>query len=39
MMGDKRYTEAVDSRRVRRLGVVGERNQRSEAGLERKVER
>ena len=39
MIGDKRYTEAADFVPIRRGGVVGERDQRCEAGRERKVER
>ena len=39
MIGDKRYTEAADFVPIRRGGVVGERDQRCEAGRERTVER
>jgi hypothetical protein len=39
MIGDKRYTEAADFKRIRPLGVVGERCDRIEAERKRTVER
>ena len=38
MIGDKWYTEAADSFRIRPGGVVGERHERIEAELKRMVE-
>ena len=39
MIGDKRYTEALDVRGIRLAGVVGERDQGGEAEPEGEVER
>ena len=38
MIGDKRYTEALDFHRIRPVGVVGERRRNVEAGAEATVE-
>ena len=38
MIGDKRYTEALDFQRIRPLGVVGERCSDIEAEAEATVE-
>ena len=38
MIGDKRYTEALDVRGIRSAGVVGERRPYVEAGAEATVE-
>ena len=39
MIGDKRYTETAETCPVRRAGLVGERDQCSEAKPEGEVER
>ena len=38
MIGDKRYTEALDFHRIRLVGVVGERRRDVEAGAKATVE-